>query len=501
MSMRDLLPLLPAGVLVVFGLLLLLYEVFSNQGEQRRYSAHLGVLGFAIAIVVVVVQLQDPTARLFGSSSESASLVVDVFARVAFILLMMAGLVACLLSPAYAKNAGHSLGEYYGLLMFSVAGMMVMVSAADLATFFVGLETMSVAVYALTALRRRDVRSTEAALKYFLMGAFATAFFLFGLALVFGTVGSLHLTHLAEALRSGASLLRQPLLHVGLLLVLIGFAFKVAAFPFHMWAPDAYEGAPTPVTGFMAVAVKTAAFVSLLRLIVVGFGGAMSSQAGDSNWTVLLSVLAISTILVGNVVALTQRSIKRMLAYSSVAHSGYIFIGLTAAADGEASAGAGVLFYLAAYTAMTMGAFGVLAYLERREGGRDAERFGAYAGIGFRHPVASALMALFMVSLAGLPPTGGFFGKLFVFSAALRAGHPGLVLIGVLGSVIGVYYYLRVIVAFYMRDIPEPGPTPSATPSPELGLGLLIAAALVVVLGVAPGPLIELGRAAIASLG
>ncbi|MBK8014179.1 MAG: NADH-quinone oxidoreductase subunit N [Deltaproteobacteria bacterium] len=501
MSVNELLPLLPAGVLVVFGLLLLLYEVFSNQSEQRRYSAHLAVLGFAIALTVVAFQLRDPTASLFLGPGGLASLVVDAFARVAFILLMVAGLVACLLSPGYAKNAGHSLGEYYGLLMFSVAGMMIMVSAADLATFFVGLETMSVAVYALTALRRRDVRSTEAALKYFLMGAFATAFFLFGLALVFGTVGSLHLTHLAEAMSTGTTLLREPLLHVGLLLILVGFAFKVAAFPFHMWAPDAYEGAPTPVTGFMAVAVKTAAFVSLLRLIVVGFDGAMSSQTGGASWTVLLEALSISTILVGNALALTQRSIKRMLAYSSVAHSGYVFIGLTAVAEGEASAGAGILFYLAAYTAMTLGAFGVLAYLERREGGSEAERFGAYAGIGFRHPAASALMALFVVSLAGLPPTGGFFGKLFVFSAALRAGHTGLVLIGVLGSVIGVYYYLRVIVAFYMRDVPEPGPTPSATPSAELGFGLLIAAILVVVLGVVPGPLIELGRAAIASLG
>jgi NADH-quinone oxidoreductase subunit N len=288
----------------------------------------------------------------------------------------------------------------------------------------------------------------------------------------------------------------QPLLALGLILILIGFAFKVAAVPFHMWAPDVYEGAPTPVTGFMAVGVKAAAFVALLRIVMVGLG------AGDSShvWLQLLSALAVLTIVVGNVLALVQQNVKRMLAYSSIAHAGYAMIGVVVAGSGYEEAGAAVLFYLTTYTFMTLGAFGVLTFLERRDGSLEAERFGAFAGIGFKHPAVGIAMSLFMVSLAGLPPTGGFFGKLYLFSAAVKSGAVNLALIGILGSIISVYYYLRVIVAFYMKDAPDPGPTPQATHSRQLTLGLILAALGVLCLGIVPGWWIEFGQTAIRSL-
>ena len=493
----DLLPLLPVGVLCLTAFLLLMYEVFSEQSE-RTYAAQFTVVGFGLAMALVVRDLDAPSTFVFGPEA-AAPLVVDTFARVALLLLMAGGLVATLLSPAYARNAGHAHGEYYALITFAVVGMAVMVMAGDLFTFFLGLETMSIAVYALTGLRKNDPRAPEAALKYFLMGAFATGFLLFGITLVYGSTGSVTLADLHSAVRPDAMLDGgDPMLTMGILLILVGFCFKVAAVPFHMWAPDTYEGAPTPVTGFMAVGVKAAAFVALLRIVMVGLKDASLS---DPNWLVVLSVIAGVTIVVGNAMALVQINVKRMLAYSSISHAGYALIGVVAAARGVEDAGVAVLFYLTSYTFMTLGAFGVLTFLERRDGGFESERFGAYAGTGFKHPALGAAMTLFMVALAGMPPTGGFFGKLYIFSSALEAGELNLVLIGVFGSIVSIYYYLRVIVAFYMRDHADPGPTPTATPSPQLTLGLAISAFFVVQLGVFPGAWISVTQAAIASLG
>jgi NADH-quinone oxidoreductase subunit N len=369
--------------------------------------------------------------------------------------------------------------------------------AGDLFTFFLGLETMSIAVYALTGARARDPRSSEAALKYFLMGAFATGFLLFGIALVYGGSGTTGFAELGRHVASVGGIGNDPFLFLGVLLILVGFVFKVAAVPFHMWAPDVYEGAPTPVAGFMAVGVKAAAFLSLVRMVTVSLGeGAEGQQA----WIGLLSAIAVVTILGGNLLALAQDNLKRMLAYSSVSHAGYALIGVVALARGEDSAGAALVFYLTGYTFMTLGAFGVLTYLERQDSAVEAERFGAYAGIGFKHPVAGLAMTLFMVGLAGLPPTGGFLGKLYVFSAALAAGDLPLVLVGVLGSVLSVFYYLRVLVAFYMREVPEPGPTPVATRSAQLDLALALSAAAVLALGLMPGRWVSLSKAAFASL-
>lgn len=496
-SMSDLAPLLPMFILGLTAMLLLMYEVFAIQ-KDRTFCANIGLLGMGLALWGVLSDLGEPTRHLFGAPG-AAPLVADNFARASSAVVIVGGVVATLLSPAYARNAGHDQGEYYALILFSLVGMVVMVMAGDLITLFLGLETMSIAVYALTGLKGRDPRSTEAALKYFLMGAFATGFLLFGIALVYGATGSVTLVDLAAAVRAGDVMGAQVLLGLGLVLIFVGFAFKVAAVPFHMWAPDVYEGAPTPVTGFMAVGVKAAAFLGLLRLVVVGLQ--TGAEAATEVWIPLLSALAVLTILIGNVLALVQQNVKRMLAYSSVSHAGYALIGLVAAARGESGAGSAVLFYLTSYTFMTLGAFGVLTFLERQDGARDAERYGAFAGVGFKHPALGLAMTLFMVALAGLPPTGGFFGKLYLFSSALRAGDLTLVLVGVAGSILSVFYYLRVIVAFYMREVPEPGPTPTATPSPHLTLGLALSAVAVLLLGVFPGPWAAITRAAVQALG
>jgi NADH-quinone oxidoreductase subunit N len=494
MTLAQLVPLAPIGVLLATGLLLLLFEVFSVATE-RAWAALLAVLGLSVALVLSLKMTAEPPVSLFGSPGRAAPLTADAFSHLASVVMIAGAIIASLLSPGYVKNANCNHAEYYALMLFAVIGMILMAMAGDLFTLFLGLETMSIAVYILTGIRKNDLRASEAALKYFLMGAFATGFLLFGIALIYGAVGSTALVDFSRAIK--ADLGSEPIMALGLALLLIGIAFKIAAVPFHLWAPDVYEGAPTPVTGFMAVGVKAAAFVSLLRVVLTGLG----SDAPDNPVLVpLLTGLAYATILVGNVLAIVQRNIKRMLAYSSISHAGYALIGVVAAAKGEASAGAAVLFYLMAYTFMTLGAFGVLTYLERKDGGAEAERFGAFAGVGLRHPALGLAMSLFMIALAGMPPTGGFFGKLYIFGAALRAGETGLVLAGVIGSVISVYYYLRVIVAFYMRDVPDPGPLPTVTASRPLFLGLALSVAAVLYLGVLPGRWIELGKMAIQSL-
>ncbi|MCC7385201.1 MAG: NADH-quinone oxidoreductase subunit N [Deltaproteobacteria bacterium] len=486
--------LLPLGVLLVTALLLLMLEVFSV-GLERGWAAVVAVGGLGLALYFTVGMISEPPVSLFATTTRPAPVLVDAFSSFASSVMIAGAIVAALLSPAYVKNAGCNHAEYYALMIFAVVGMMLMAMAGDLFTLFLGLETMSIAVYVLTGIRKNDPRAAEAAMKYFLMGAFATGFLLFGIALLYGALGSTALPALARAVK--ADQVGEPIFALGLILLVIGIGFKIAAVPFHLWAPDVYEGAPTPVTGFMAVGVKAAAFVGLIRIVVAGMGG---DAAASPVLIPALSVLAYLTIIVGNILAVMQRNVKRMLAYSSISHAGYALIGVVAVARGEESAGAAVLFYLLAYTFMTLGAFGVLTYLERKDGGAEAERFGAYAGMGFRHPALGAAMALFMIALAGMPPTGGFFGKLYIFGAALKAGELGLVVVGIVGSMISIYYYLRVIVAFYMRDVPDPGPLPLATASRFATIGLALSVAAVIYLGVLPSHWIELGRVAIRSL-
>jgi NADH-quinone oxidoreductase subunit N len=341
------------------------------------------------------------------------------------------------------------VGEYYGLMVLATSGMAMIAMAGDLVTIFIGIETMSLAVYVMTAARRTKI-GAEGAMKYFLMGAFASGFLVYGMALLYGATGTTNLHMIRGVLASGSS---SALTVAAVFMLVVAFGFKVAAVPFHMWTPDAYQGAPTPVTGFMAGAVKAAAFAGIIRVFIGGLGGDIV-PLGGMGWAHIFAVLAAITMTVGNIAALRQENIKRMLAYSSIAHAGVLLVGVVAAGlDSQGDGLRGILFYLLSYSVTTVGAFAVVVWI----GNRDQERtlVSDWHGLASQHPAAAMAMTLFMLSFAGIPPTAGFFGKFFVFKSALMVGDSQLlwlVVIGVLNSVISIFYYLRVVMAMYFRD-------------------------------------------------
>ncbi len=369
-------------------------------------------------------------------------LLVDRFTLFFDILLCFGGAISALLAGGYMPEHRIERGEFYALLLFTTLGAMVLAAAGDALTLFLGLETMSIGAYAMTAFRRTSPRSAEGALKYFLLGSFAAAILIYGLALVYGATGHTDLAGIGDAVRGAAG--RSPLLVVGAVLVLVGIVFKVSAVPFHAWTPDAYEGAPTPATTFMAVAVKAAAFATLLRVLLVSW------TSWASGWPPVMAALAAVPMTVANLVAGRQESVKRMLAYSSIAHAGYALVAVTALMRGPTEAAASVLFYLLAYTVSTAGAFGSLILCGSRD--REAVSYEDLSGLGKRHPTAALAFSLFLVSLAGIPPTAGFFGKWFVFKAAIDSDLYWLAILAFVNSVLGAYYYLRVLVYMYMRE-------------------------------------------------
>ncbi len=382
-----------------------------------------------------------------------------------FTLLFCAiGALAVLISWNYAKRTRIGQPEYYALLLTAVLGMVVMAASNDLITIFLGLELMSLSLYVMVGFRRNQLESNEAALKYFLLGAFASGFLLYGIALLYGGTGATNLQRIGDFL-GDSPLAMNPLVMAGGLLVLTGFLFKVAAVPFHMWTPDAYQGAPTSVTGFMSAGAKAAGFAALVRIVL----RALPTLAHD--WQPLLSVIAMLTMSVGNVAALLQNNVKRMLAYSSIAHAGYILVALVA---GGSEGYAAAVFYLAVYSFMNLGAFALLTMLGR--GSDEPVLVSDLAGLGFRKPLAGLALTLFMISLGGIPPTAGFMGKILVFGAAVKSGLVWpLVVVGVLNSVVSVYYYLRITVAMYMRE-PDGEPVALSVNAPAV-LALLITAA------------------------
>jgi NADH-quinone oxidoreductase subunit N len=469
--------LLPPLIVLAAGGLVLLLDLL----PPRESKAHLG--GVALAgilgalVAAVSLWLRGGDGRAFRDM-----VLLDSYALFFHLLICYASALVVMLSMDYLGRMGGESGEYYGLLLFSTAGMMLMASAGDLIVVFLSLELMSLSLYVLAGLFKTRLSSSEASMKYFLLGAFATAFLLYGIALIYGATGSTNLDRIAAAARGG-----DPLLLVGLGLLLVGFGFKISSVPFHMWAPDVYEGAPTSITTLIATGSKAAAFAALIRVLVVALRGA------QPDWSALLWGVAALSMTVGNVVALAQSNLKRMLAYSSIAHVGYMLMGLVA--GGSAGAGA-VLFYLLAYTFTTIGAFGVIALCARS--GEEAVEVGDYAGLARRHPVLAVTLTLFLLSLIGIPPLAGFVSKFYLFGSAVRAGYLWLTVIAVLNSAIAAYYYLRVIVYMYMRDAEGEGLV--VAPSFAGGLALAIALVGIVLLGVIPAPFADLAQAAVAPL-
>ncbi|MEK6634581.1 MAG: NADH-quinone oxidoreductase subunit N, partial [Nitrospirota bacterium] len=388
------------------------------------------------------------TAARFGSPTTAFGglVVIDNYSCFWKLLLYFVTGLTILLSFPYLKEERIYLGEYYGFILLALSGMMVMVSGTDLLTIYLGTELMSLSLYVMAGLKRAEAKSLEASAKYFVLGAFSSGILLYGISLLYGSAGSTQLPAIAAAI-AGRSL-DDPLLLFATILIAVGFSFKLAVVPFHMWTPDVYQGAPTSVTAFMAVASKAASFGAFMRVFVEGLGGVRA------NWSLMFLLLCVVTLILGNIVALVQTNVKRMLAYSSIAHAGYALIGVVAAgrlAPAESSSAvASVMLYIALYAFMTFGAFTIIAML--RKGGLEGDEIEDFSGLAKRHPFAALLMLVFMVSLAGIPPTAGFIGKFYVFMSAVQAGLTWLAVLALVFAAISAYFYLRLVMVMYMRE-------------------------------------------------
>jgi len=474
----DFIAILPQVILVLAGMAIMLLEPFTAP-ERKSQLGQIAVLAAFLAAVTLSFQrLQAPQAAFNGMFR------VDTFSFTFQWLFFAITGICALVSLHFNDREEIQRGEYYALLLFACVGMSLMAASGDLIVTFLGIEILSIATYVLAGFKRSNPRSNESSLKYFLLGSFATAFLLYGIALIYGSTGSTNY----DAIRTVARLQGAPeiTLTVGLILLLVGFGFKIATVPFHAWAPDVYEGAPTAVTAFMTVGPKAAGFAALLRVLLQ----ALPALAGD--WSALLWASAILTMTVGNVVATLQTNVKRMLAYSAIAHAGYILIGIVAH---NAAGQRAVIFYLVVYTAMNLGALSIVLSLSRK--GDQRVHLDDYAGLGKTQPLAAAALSLFLVSLAGIPLTGGFIGKFYLFSAAIQQGYIGLAIVGVLNSVISVYYYFRIMIYMYMKE-PVAGEA-EAIPTVTAAV-IAIAAAGVLWLGIAPTSILNLASRAILPL-
>lgn len=429
--------ILPLVIVISWATLLLVVDLFIPR-ERKGLTALLAGLGLLAALVVTLLRL-DTAFSVFGGM-----VVIDGFANFLFVLFLLSGMLAIVLSYDYLKRMQLERGEYYVLLMFSISGMMLMATAADLIVVFLALELLSIPLYVMAGFAVPRPESEEAAMKYFLLGAFSTGIFVYGTALVYGATASTSIRGILAALSGGTA---QPtLLLVGAGMAMIGLGFKVAIVPFHMWTPDVYQGAPSSVTAFMAVGAKAAGFAALLRVFVLAFPS-LSSSLAPVMW-----VLAVITMLLGNFVAIAQTNIKRLLAYSSIAQAGYIFMVLVPYGDPQVAAQSvsAALFYLVAYAFTSFTAWAVVIMLEQSEG--RGLNLDDYAGLGRKYPLLGFAMAVAMLSFIGVPPTLGFVGKFYLFSTVLKGGYTGLALIGLLTSLVSAYYYLRVVVIMYMRS-------------------------------------------------
>ncbi|MED5240415.1 MAG: NADH-quinone oxidoreductase subunit N [SAR324 cluster bacterium] len=481
-SLTDLTPIFPEIIVLLTACTVLLVDLFATNKNRSMTLAVTTIIGLFLAMLLEIQLHGKDIVGFYGT------VVADDFSILFEFIYMSVAIVTVFVSRHYISENGMNFGEYYVLLLTAVSGMMFMTSGLDLLVIFIGLEVMSISSYILVGMKRKVAVANEAALKYLLLGAFSTGFLLYGISLLYGATGSTLLpVIIAEIQQNGSG---NPLVIVGIALVVVAMSFKIAIVPFHMWTPDVYTGAPTPVTGFLSGAAKAAGFAVFIRVLMTGI------PIEGANWENLFWTLAVLTMTVGNLMALRQNEVKRMLAYSSIAHAGYVLVAITV---GSTSAISGVIFYSCAYALMGTGAFGILTI---RDAGRLPTTFDDLAGYGKRNPTLALLMSLFIFSLVGLPLTGGFIGKFQIFSAALERGWIWLTVIGILNSALSVYYYLRVVMFMYMREgaLPDGTVVSSGNTSRFALTGLLLTALAVVYLGIFPDQILELASLSILAL-
>lgn len=462
---RDMILIKPELWLTVLAIIVLIAELFI---KKKEFIALLSIIAISLTGIITI---NVPSGIAF-----SGMYISDSYSMFFKFIFFISSILTILLSMRYLSRENIHYGEYYSFLLFSVLGMSFMASSNDLILLYLGTELMALSIYVLAGFKRFDPKSNEAALKYFLLGAFSSALLLYGISFIYLLAGTTNLKDIAQKLTEGNS---DPLLLIALLFLASAFAFKIAAVPFHMWSPDVYEGAPTPVTAFMSVAPKAAGFSIIARVFIIAFG----SIALD--WKAVLVVLSVLTMIVGNILAISQTNIKRMLAYSSIAHSGYALLGIIA---GTTEGVGSTMLYLLIYTFMNIGAFAIVTML-----GREGEELSQYEGLAKTEPLWAALMLVFMFSLTGIPPTAGFVGKFYLFMSVINAGYLGLAIIAVIMSAISAYFYLRVVMLMYMR---EPKISISISPNLSEALALTITTGFVLLIGVSPYYFIEFARAA-----
>ncbi len=468
--------IMPSLVLSAFGMILLLISVFSPRGKTA-HVAWLSIVALIITGMITMAGWNNPQAGFAGS------VLLDNFATFFSMICIIAAGLTILMSDDYLKREEFPVGEYYPLILFTTAGAMWMVSGTDLMTIFLGLEVLSVSLYVLAGFFRDKVTSNESGLKYFFLGAFSTGFLLYGVALIYGVTGTTKVQAIAEYVKMNPEAATNTMFIAGGLLLLVGFLFKVAAAPFHMWTPDVYQGAPTPITGFMSAGPKAAAFAAFIRVAIIGL------DSLESELTALFWLLAVLTMIFGNFIALSQKDIKRLLAYSSISHAGYALVGMVAWNTVGLSA---IMFYMLVYTFMNVGAFAVLVLLGKK--GEENLTLDGIAGLGYKKPFLGIALCIFLFSLMGLPPTAGFTGKFYIFAGAIKAGYVWLAVIGVLNSAVSLYYYLRIMVQMYFKD-PQEDFAWVKLNMPTV-LSIIISLVGVLYLGIVPGTLMKLAKLA-----
>src|SRR5499433_1087811 len=471
-QLQDIGAIVPELELAVFGMFLLIFDLLI---QTKRWLGYIALAGIVIS-ASFLFRLRGIEFYAYGGS-----LILDPFSIFFKLIFLVAAALPIVISLRYLDIERENHGEYYALILFATMGMMFMAGAVDLVTLYIGLETMAISTYILVGFLRSSQRSNEASMKYFLLGAFSSGILLYGMSLLYGISGSTRFIQIAQALANRPA--ADPISMMAMITLSAGLFFKVAAVPFHQWTPDAYEGAPTSITGFMSVAVKAASFAMMVRILMIAI------YPLRPQWVTIMAAVSVMTMTLGNIAAITQSNVKRLLAYSSISHAGYILIGFIAGNDTGLTA---VPLYLFIYTFTNLGAWAVIVALRRRD--VIGEQIDEMAGLFFRHPAGAVLMLIFLLSLAGIPPTAGFIGKYYLFAAAIQTGHNVLAVIAVLNAAISLYFYFRIVVSMFMRDATE---RTGLTFAPGLSFALGIALIFTMVIGIYPDPFIALARHAV----